>query len=221
MRIKVCGLCRPRDAAWAAEAGATHAGVIRVPGTPRFRALDEARQVLDAAAGLRRVGVFADTDSTVLLEEAAALGLDVAQLHGDEDPGVVDALRAAGLEVWKVVKPADGPALLAAASRYAGADLLLVEGTSDRGAGGVGARFDWEAMAAVRDRLPAGTRLGAAGGLTPENVARAIRRLRPDLVDVSSGVEASPGVKDERRVRAFIAAAVAEGSAIRERKGAG
>lgn len=208
MLVKICGLCRPEDAALAADAGATHAGVIRVAGASRWRPAEVALAVLDAAAGASRVGVFADADRATMLEESRRLRLDAVQLHGGESPAVVRALRDAGLEVWKVVKPADVDALLHAAARYADADLLLVEGSSARGLGGVGARFDREAVAAARDRLPATMRLGLAGGLTPEDVGEAVRRFRPTLVDVSSGVEARVGEKDEERVRAFVARAL-------------
>lgn len=208
MLVKICGLCRPEDAALAADAGATHVGVIRVPGASRWRPAEIALAVLDAAVGASRVGVFADADRATMLEESRRLRLDVVQLHGDEPPAAVKALRETGVEVWKVVKPADVDGLLDAAARYADADLLLVEGGSARGLGGVGARFAREAVAAARDRLPPTTRLGLAGGLTPDDVGEAIRRFRPALVDVSSGVEARVGEKDEDRVRAFVARAL-------------
>lgn len=202
--VKICGLCRPEDAVTAVRAGATHVGVIRVPGASRWRPAETAMAVLDAAAGTRRVGVFADADRATILNEASSLGLDVVQLHGEESPEEVAALRAAGLEVWKVVKPESVEGLLDYAARYAAADLLLVEGVSARGVGGIGARFDDEAVAAARDLLPPGTRLGLAGGLTPNDVGAAIRRLRPELVDVSSGVEGRLGEKDAEKVRVFV-----------------
>ncbi|HUE77256.1 MAG TPA: hypothetical protein VMM83_04880 [Longimicrobiales bacterium] len=208
MLVKICGLCRPHDAAVAADAGATHAGVIRVPGAARWRPPEAARAVLDAAPGVRRVGVFADAGRVAILAEASSLRLDVIQLHGDEPPEAVAALRSAGLEVWKAVKPTGADALLEAAGRYAEADLLLVDGASPRGMGGVGARFDRAALSATRDRLPPDTRLGLAGGLGPDDVGEAIRRFRPALVDVSSGVESRVGEKDEDRVRAFVAHAL-------------
>lgn len=216
--VKICGVCRPEDAREAVAAGATHVGVIRVPGSPRSRTLDEAGAICAAAVGARRVGVYVDADPATILDEAARLGLDVIQLHGGEDPERVAWLRARGLEVWKVVKPAGPEDLLEAARRYADADLILVEGRSDRGHGGVGARFDWEGVGAARDRLPPGARLGVGGGLTPENVAEAIRRLHPALVDVSSGVEGAPGRKDPGRVRAFIAAARSAATSVPESK---
>ena len=205
--VKICGLCRPEDAAAAAAAGATHGGVIRVEGAARWRLLETARAVLEAGAGLRRVGVFADAGTDAVRAEAESLGLDVVQLHGEESPDEVESLRRGGLEVWKAVKPADTEALLEAVARYAAADLLLVEGSSAAGRGGVGARFDWRILEEALGALPAGTRVGVAGGLTPANVAEAVRRLRPSLVDVSSGVERTRGEKDEERVRAFVASA--------------
>lgn len=214
--VKICGVCDPADAALAVEAGATHVGVIRVPGSRRTRSLEAARAVCEAVAGARRVGVYVDAPVATILREAEALGLDVIQLHGAEPPERVGELAGAGYEVWKVVKPERGEELVAAATRYRDADLLLVEGRSDRGHGGVGARFPWDEIAAVRERLPAGTVLGVGGGLDPDNVADAVGRFRPALVDVSSGVEAEPCRKDPDRVRAFIRTARAAGAGGRD-----
>lgn len=205
--VKICGICDPSDAALAVEAGATHIGVIRVPGSRRTRPAGIARAVCAAAVGARKVGVFVDASTATILREAEALGLDVIQLHGREEPDRIEALAGHGYEVWKVVKPERAEDLIAAARRYRSADLLLVEGWSDRGHGGVGARFPWGEVAAAVDRVPAGTLLGVGGGLTPENVAAAVRRFRPTLVDVSSGVEREVCRKDGERVRRFIRAA--------------
>ena len=205
--VKICGVCDPADAALAVRAGATHIGVIRVPESRRTRSADVARRVCDAAAGARRVGVYVDAAVATILREAESLGLDVVQLHGGEPPDTIDVLSARGLEVWKVVKPATAVDLLEAADRYRAADLILAEGRSDRGHGGVGARLPWDEVADARARLPSRTRLGVGGGLTPGNVGEAVRRFRPALVDVSSGVESEPCRKDPARVRAFVAAA--------------
>lgn len=205
--MKICGICDPADALHAVEAGATHVGLIRVPGSRRTRPAEVVMEVCAAAVGARKVGVYVDASTATIVGEAERFGLDVIQLHGDEGPEQVGALRARGYEVWKVVKPERAEDLLAGAERYGAADLILVEGRSDLGAGGVGAPFPWDEVAAVRDRIPAGTRLGVAGGLNVENVAEAVRRFRPALVDVSSGVEREPCRKDADRVRAFIAAA--------------
>lgn len=205
--VKICGICDPSDAALAVEAGATHIGVIRVPGSRRTRPAGIARDICAAAAGARKVGVYVDASTATILREAEGLGLDVIQLHGREGPEQIEGLIAHGYEVWKVVKPVRAEELLTAARRYRSADLLLIEGRSDLGHGGVGARFPWSEVAAAVDRVPTGTLLGVGGGLTPENVAGAVRRFRPTLVDVSSGVERAICRKDGERVRRFIAAA--------------
>jgi phosphoribosylanthranilate isomerase len=202
--VKICGVCEPGDARDAVAAGATHIGVIRVPGSRRTRPLPVAREVCEAAVGALCVGVFVNERSATILREAERLGLDVVQLHGEETPEQVALLAKRGLEVWKVVKPERAEDLLEAARRYEAADLLLVEGRSELAPGGVGARFRWGEVAAAVERLPVGTLLGVAGGLTPENVGQAVRRFRPVLVDVSSGVEREVGRKDPARVRAFI-----------------
>ena len=205
--VKICGVCDPGDAAEAVSAGATHVGVIRVPGSRRTRPAGIARQICDAAVGARRVGVYVNATTPTILREAERLGLDVIQLHGSEPPERVRVLTERGLEVWKVVKPARAEDLLEAARRYRSADLILVEGWSEKGHGGAGARFNWGEVAAAVDRLPVGTLLGVGGGLDPDNVAAAVRRFRPTLVDVSSGVERTPGQKDPDRVRAFVQSA--------------
>jgi phosphoribosylanthranilate isomerase len=202
--VKICGVCEPRDAEEAVAAGATHIGVIRIPGSRRTRPVPVARTVCEAAAGALRVGVYADAPLPTILREVETLGLDVVQLHGHEEPERAMSLAARGVEVWKVVKPERAEDLLTAARRYRGADLLLVEGRSDHGPWAAGSRFRWGEVAAAVDRLPPATLLGVAGGLTPENVGQAVRRFRPALVDVSSGVELTVGRKDPARVREFI-----------------
>lgn len=208
--VKICGICHPSDAELAVAAGATHIGVIRVPGSRRTQAAAVAREVCQAAAGALRVGVFVDASMGTILREAEALGLDVIQLHGGEGPEQIEALSDHGYEVWKAVKPLGADDLLAAARRYVSADLLLVEGRSDHGHGGVGARFPWAEVAPGVERIPAGTLLGVGGGLTAENVAAAVRLFRPTLVDVSSGVEREVCRKDPEKVREFIRSARSE-----------
>jgi phosphoribosylanthranilate isomerase len=202
--VKICGVCDPRDAEEAVAAGATHIGVIRVPGSRRTRPLGVARSICEAVVGALRVGVYVDASMATILREAEVLGLDVVQLHGQENEAWVAGLASRGMEVWKVVKPERAEDLLAAADRYRDVDLLLVEGRSDLGRWGMGTRFRWGEVAAAADRLPLGTLLGVAGGLTPENVGQAVRRFQPALVDVSSGVESEVGRKDPRLVREFI-----------------
>lgn len=212
--VKICGICDPADAAMAVAAGATHVGVIRVAGSLRARPEPVARSICAAAEGARTVGVYVDASVAIMQREARALGLDVVQLHGRETPGRIRLLRDEGLEVWKVVKPERADDLVEAVGRYRDADLVLVEGRSDRGYGGVGARFPWDDVVPALGLLPPGTRLGVGGGLDPDNVAEAVRRFRPTLVDVSSGVESEPCRKDPELVRTFIAAARRAGSQV-------
>jgi phosphoribosylanthranilate isomerase len=204
--VKVCGLMRHEDAMVAAQAGARWLGVILAPGFRRSVTAGDARIILGSFP-VRRVGVFVDADELILRSVAEEAGVDVLQLHGDETPELAARLREAGWEVWKAVRARDADDFSAAAARYAGAvDALLVDGYTPHTHGGAGVRFDWEAVAARRDELPSGMRLIAAGGLRPENVADAVRILRPHAVDVSSGVESAPGRKDPQAVREFVRA---------------
>jgi phosphoribosylanthranilate isomerase len=137
----------------------------------------------------------------------------VVQLHGGEPPAVAMAIRDRGIRVWKAVRlrPAADPAALAAP--YLGAvDGVLLEGWSGRGHGGVGAAFDWQAAASARSALD-GVSVIVAGGLDADGVARAIALLRPDVVDVSSGVEDAPCRKSAGMMNRFVAAAHAAGAA--------
>jgi phosphoribosylanthranilate isomerase len=204
--VKVCGLTRPEDAAVAAEAGAAYLGAILAPGYRRTVTADDAR-VIFRSLQAQRVGVFVDGDEDVLLAAAARAGLHVVQLHGDEAPALADRVRSAGYAVWKAVRVRHADDVAAALDRYAGSvDALLLDGYDPAAAGGTGTRFDWSAVAARLDGRRDGVRVIAAGGLRPENVAEAARTLRPYAVDVSSGVESAPGIKDPAAVRSFIRA---------------
>lgn len=203
MRVKICGLCRPEDARVAAEAGADLLGVVFAAG-PRRQDEASARRIWgDRRQG--RVGVFAGAEPSEVLRVADALGLAVVQLHGDESPEYCRRVRGAGpWEVWKAVRVRAGE-LEERVARYAGAvDAVLVEAYSERGLGGTGAPLPRGVVAAARARWPDGLGLVVAGGLDPESVADVVRALRPDAVDVSSGVEARVGAKDPERVRAFV-----------------
>lgn len=210
--VKICGLCRPEDAAHAAQSGADYLGVVLHRRSRRGQSATRAGGILDAGPGPRRVGVFVDAALEEVLEAAASAKLDVVQLHGGETPEQAARLRSeSGLEVWKAVRPLDGREFRRGVEAYAGAvDAVLVDGWTVEAAGGTGARFPWEAVAAELGEVGP-VRLGIAGGLDAHNVAEAVRRLRPAFVDVSSGVEAVRCRKDPDRVKRFIAAARAAG----------
>ncbi|HET7586219.1 MAG TPA: phosphoribosylanthranilate isomerase [Gemmatimonadaceae bacterium] len=217
VETKFCGLTRPEDAAAGAAAGAAYLGVVFASG-PRRVEPARAREVFDAASGapVRRVGVFGRAAPAEVASAACCAGLQIAQLHGDPAVEDVRAVReACGCEVWACVRldPSDAALPTCFDELAVEADAILLD-TRVRGQlGGTGVALPWERMAeSIRQRLHAAVpgerrvRIVLAGGLTPESVARAIECVAPAVVDVSSGVERSPGIKDHERMRAFVAA---------------
>lgn len=205
--VKVCGLTRREDAVVADEAGAAYLGAILAPGYRRSVTADAAGVIFRSLLATP-VGVFVDAGPDELLATARSAGIRVVQLHGNEPPELADRVRSAGYQAWKAVRVRHADDVSAALRRYAGAvDALLLDGYDPSAAGGTGTRFDWGAVAArLADEPPGGLAIVAAGGLRPDNVTHAIRTLRPHAVDVSSGVEQAPGVKDPAAVRAFVRA---------------
>jgi phosphoribosylanthranilate isomerase len=205
--VKFCGLTRRADARLAASLGAGYGGVILAPGGKRSITPAAAAELFRELP-LTRVGVFVDAGLDEVRRAAEVAGLDVLQLHGSEPPSEVAALRAEGRwKVWKAVRPRSAAELREALELYrSGADALLLDGWSACAPGGTGARFPWEEISAYRDEVPRSLAVVVAGGLTPGNVERAIALLRPDVVDVSSGVESAPGVKDPAAMPAFLEA---------------
>lgn len=205
LQVKICGLTRPEDGAAAARAGADWVGCVLVPSSPRAVDAERAGEIR-AAAGLPLVLVVADQSVEWMVAAARRSRASVLQLHGDETEVTVAALREQGSwQVWKGVRVRDAASAGEAMDRWGGvADGLLLDGWSPHALGGTGVSFPWGEVAPVRPALRPGTLLIAAGGLNPENVGRAVSILRPDVVDVSSGVESSPGVKDHSRLQAFV-----------------
>ncbi len=205
VRTKICGITRVGDAGLAGRAGADYVGAILTAGYRRS-VTPEAAADFPEAAGRPLVAVTVDETLAGLVTLARRSGASVLQLHGDEPPETLAALRNEGeWELWKALRVRSAGAVLSALDRYgAVADGMLLDGWHPEHRGGSGIRFPWDLVEPVRDRFPPGIRFIAAGGLQPDNVAEAVRRLRPDVVDVSSGVEISHGIKDAARVRAFI-----------------
>lgn len=204
--IKFCGLTRAEDAAFAGELGAAYLGVI-FAGGPRLVTAERAANVLDGCrTAARRVGVFGRATPEEVGRIAREARLDVVQLHADPTPADIAAVRGeTAARVWAVVRVTDTlPAAID--DLFAGADAVLVDARVAGSLGGNGVAVEWDALrpqlAARRGR----GRVILAGGLAPENVGRAVKALRPDVVDVSSGVESAPGIKDHARMRAFAAA---------------
>jgi indole-3-glycerol phosphate synthase/phosphoribosylanthranilate isomerase len=197
-RVKLCGLTRGEDVALVARSGATHAGFIFVPGTPR--AIDLAQGVeLTAMArrsGMKSVGVFRDADVRTVAVTADRLGLDAVQLHGTEDARAIRSAIPPSTEVWALC----GVTSIAAPMRD-GADRSLFDTMIGRTSGGTGQAFDWESLKGRPD-LPAAF---LAGGIGPRN-ARRVALIGAYGLDVGSGVEAVPGAKDAAKVKDLFAA---------------
>ena len=208
--VKICGLRRAEEVAAAAAAGAAYVGFVFFPRSPRAVSPAEARRAAEAAPpGLARVGLTVDADDATLAAILAEAPLDILQLHGHESPERVAEVRARfGLPVMKAVGVATAGDLPELERFGRVSDMLLVDAKPVPGAvlpGGNGLAFDWQLIAGRRWPLP----WMLAGGLTPDNVAEALRLTGARQVDVSSGVESAPGVKDPARIRAFLAAAEA------------
>jgi indole-3-glycerol phosphate synthase/phosphoribosylanthranilate isomerase len=200
--VKVCGITSVDDGLMVARAGADAVGFVFWPGSPRALDIESARHIARALPPfVLRVGVFVDASPETLRRTAEEVGLDVLQLHGNEAP---EALRGLPRRVLKAVRVGEG-FRVEDALRYEGIASGILLDTSVPGGlpGGTGLPFDWSHARALREKAAF---LAVAGGLTPENVRVALTAIRPDAVDVSSGVESSPGRKDPQKVQAFVEA---------------
>ena len=204
VRAKVCGLTRPEDAATAAEAGASFLGVV-FAGGPRLVTPAQAAEVTAAANGVPVFGVYGTQSVEDILQISRAAGLSGAQLHGPYPRAAAARLRTEGLKVWRVVRIATPDGLDALAEAVRDADAVLVEPHVPHALGGAGVSLDLAVAREARARL-AGATMVLAGGLTPESVAEALGLVRPEVVDVSSGVEYLPGIKDPDKIARFLEA---------------
>lgn len=206
--VKICGLTRPEDLAVAAEAGARYAGFVFYPRSPRNVAPETAATLCrQAAPSLAKVGLFVDPADAELDAVLAQVPLDLIQLHGHESPARVAEIKArTGLPVMKAVGVGVAADLDPLWDYGLVADMLLIDARPAPGAalpGGNGLAFDWRILVGNRFLKP----WMLAGGLSPANVAEAVRLTSARAVDVSSGVESAPGVKDPARIADFVAAA--------------
>ena len=215
IRVKICGLRTLADVTAVAASGAAYAGFVFFAKSPRNLTIPAARELaLAAPLGLAKVALVVDADDAFLDAITEAMPLDVLQLHGHETPDRVAEIRARyGLPVMKAVGVADEGDLAAVFDYSLVADQILVDAKPPKNAdlpGGNGLSFDWRLVAQRRWLRP----WMLAGGLTPDNVAEAIRLTNARQVDVSSGVESAPGIKDAGRISAFVKAAQMDGPPI-------
>lgn len=205
-RIKICGIRDARALDAAIEARADYAGFVFYPPSPRAVSLREAAELATRAAGrIQRVGLFVNATDEELGEAVEAGKLDILQLHGQETPNRAAALRSRfGLPVWKALSIASAADIIRASEYRDAADLVLFDAKTPKGTlpGGMGVRFDWSLLAGYRGPVE----WGLAGGIDAANVAEAIASTGAPLVDVSSGVESEPGVKDADKIAAFCRA---------------
>ena len=204
VRVKICGLTRPEDAAFAAGAGASFLGVV-FAGGPRRVSFAKAAEIAAASRGVPVLGVFGDQAPGEIARNARETGLAGAQLHGPYTAEDAARLVEAGLIVWRVLRIARTADLDLLDETWPHAETVLIEPKVPHAQGGTGAPLDLDLAVEARRRL-AGRRMGLAGGLTSETVGPAVALVRPDVVDVSSGVESLPGIKDHEKIARFLEA---------------
>ena len=200
--IKVCGITRPLDARLATELGADWIGINFWPGSKRGVQTAVARDVADAARhenrNIKVVGVFVNQSSQEITEKIDAVGLDYVQLHGEESPAQCQLFANRCIKAIPLANPSDINSIVVFPC-----PMILVD-TPSAGYGGSGRTFDWKL---ARAAAASGKHIILAGGLTPENVQQAIATVSPFGVDVASGVESGPGIKNREKMKAFIRAA--------------
>lgn len=199
VRSKICGITRIEDALSAAEAGADAIGLVFYAKSPRAVSVQQARTIIAALPPfVTTVGLFVDASRQELEEILAAVPLDLLQFHGDESPAFCEALQRPYIKALRV-KPGDD--LAAQVAAYGQASGVLLDTYVAGIPGGTGEAFDWSLVPQGLNKP-----IILAGGLVAENVAAAIRQVRPYAVDVSGGVEAGKGIKDAEKIRAFMRA---------------
>jgi len=193
-RVKICGITRAEDAQLAANLGAWAIGFVFWPGSPRTIDIEAARAITrDLSPLVATVGVFVNEAPAVMNEVARTVGLSAVQLHGDEDPDVLTQLEARAMKAVTLEQ-------MDAATKWPGRVTLLVDAHDPERRGGTGRTVDWTRAARMARARP----IVLAGGLRPENVEEALRVVAPAAIDVSSGVESAPGIKDASRLRALF-----------------
>ena len=198
--VKICGITSEADALAAAESGADAIGLMFYEGSPRHVTLEQAKAISAALPPhVMRVGVFVNAEEAFVHQALTECMLNILQFHGDESPEECSRYPVMTLKAFRV----QGEETLAELEAYPSAGYLLDAYVKDA-LGGTGATFNWDLAVRAQEF---GKPIFLAGGLTPENVAEAVRKVQPFGVDVSSGVESEPGRKDAKQMRTFVAAA--------------
>jgi len=206
--VKICGLTGPQDVVAAADAGARYVGFVFFPKSPRNVSVQQAKALAaEVPFGVAKVALTVNADDALLDEITQNVAIDILQLHGSESVERVAQIKArSGLPVMKAIGISDADDLQKIVDYGRVADMLLVDAKPPKNAdlpGGNGLAFDWRLLAGRKWAVP----WMLAGGLTPDNVQQAIQLTGARQVDVSSGMESAPGVKDPAKVAAFVSAA--------------
>lgn len=206
VEIKICGLSTPETLAAAVEAGATHVGLVHFEPSPRHVSLEQAAQLRAMVpAEAKAVLLLVNADVQTTAKAIEMVKPDVVQFHGNESAEWVGLVREkTKLEVWKAIGVQNAESLPRTYKFEGAVDRMLFDAPAQALPGGTGQTFRWEVLKGFEHRIP----WGLAGGLSPENVAEAIRQTGTELVDASSGLESAPGVKDVDLIRAFCKAAL-------------
>jgi len=196
VRVKICGLTRRQDVSAAVKSGADALGFVFVPRSSRCLSIEKAKTLVESVpAFVSRVGLFQNQEASQIQQVLDQMALSMLQFHGDEEP---DFCRQFGLPYIKAINLKSPDPIALAERRYPDAAGILVDSHETGGLGGTGKTLNWTEIKA--GQLP----LILAGGLNPENISRAVRMVRPWAVDVSSGVELSPAIKDHDAIQKFI-----------------
>jgi phosphoribosylanthranilate isomerase len=206
-KVKFCGVTRPQDAAIGAEIGASYIGVVFADG-PRRVTPGQAKRIFEAAGKtVKHVGVFGTNDPDEIARAAEETHLDIVQLHNDPTTSDLRAIRGKfSGEIWAAIRIAGAHIPHEAEALFDTADAIVLDARSEKQLGGTGRALPWNDLAVDLARDRGSSAVVLAGGLKPGNVGSAVRTLAPDVVDVSSGVESAPGIKDPWLMREFYAA---------------
>jgi phosphoribosylanthranilate isomerase len=206
-KVKFCGMTRAQDAAIGAEIGASYIGVVFADGPRRVNSAQASRIFEAAGKRVKHVGVFGTNDADEIARIAGEARLDIVQLHNDPTTSDLKAIRGKFKgEIWAAIRIAGTRIPHAAEALFDTADAIVLDARSDKQLGGTGKALPWTELAVDLARDRGSSAVVLAGGLKPGNVGSAVRTLAPDVVDVSSGIESAPGIKDPWLMREFYAA---------------
>lgn len=201
LELKVCGVTRLEDARYCAAAGADYLGFVQHPESPRYIPPSAAREIIDWVYGPEAVGVFVNRTAAEINDAVDEAGFSIAQLHGDESPELCDGVRVPVIKALRIgggVSAADVSAFIHLYRDVA--DYVLLDARVDGLWGGSGTAFDWDLVKSLPRDVP----IFLAGGICASNVEEAVQTVAPHGIDVSSGLESSPGIKDFEKVDAFF-----------------